>query len=292
MASSKATTAPSPSIGKVGFVLTLAEVMLGLVIVGLLIGVMLCTAEIIEISRLRAQVSQIEKFDSAVKGFHSKFEGMPGDLLYVSADREGLPTGDGTPSHSDGDGKISPCNPGWQFNIGCETALFWTQLAVTGFIDGDYNADDALADERLKNASVTLAPYLPTSSMGDGIYIAVWNTDGEQPTPPPRLPYGNYFEITRINEVSDEKIKETTGALTPVEAESIDDKIDDGMPTTGRIMVNGNTKWPEDTWGMMAKSGEDKCVAPDDQYNTHNYFMAHRQLCHLAVALICCDKKY
>jgi len=298
MASSKATTASAStpnigkaSIGKVGFVLTMAEVMLGLVIVGLLIGVMLCTAEIIEISRLRSQVSQIEKFDSAIQGFFNKFDGMPGDLIYVSADREGLPTGDGTPSHSDGDGKISPCNPGWQFNIGCETALFWAQLAFTGFIDGDFSADDALSDQRLKNASVTLAPYLPTSAMGDGIYVVVWNTDGEQPTPPPRLPYGNYLEITRISEVSDEKIKETTGALTPVEAESIDDKIDDGMPATGRIMVNGNTKWPEDIWGMMAKAGEDKCVAPDDQYNTHNYFMAHRQLCHLAVSLICCTRK-
>lgn len=291
MASSKAAAAPSSGTGKVGFVLTLAEVMLGLVIIGLLIGVMLCTAEIIEISRLRSQVSQIEKFDSAIQQFYSKFDGLPGDLISVSADREGLPTGDGTPSHSDGDGKISPCNPGWQFNIGCENALFWAQLAFTGYIDGDFNADDALGDERLKNASVTLAPYIPTSAMGDGIYVTVWNTDGEQPTAPPRVPYGNYFEITRINEVTDERIKETTGALTPVEAESIDDKIDDGMPTTGRIMVNGNTKWPEDTWGMMAKSGEDKCVAPDDGYNTRNYFMAHRQLCHLAIVLICCDRK-
>ncbi len=276
---------------KVGFLLTFAEVALGFIIVGLCIGLVFCGAEVIKISKLRAQMSQIAHFDEAIAQFYEKYEGLPGDLLAAKAEREGLVTGDGTPSHSDGDGKISPCNPGWQYHIGCETALFWAQLASAGFISGNYTADSRLADERLDKVSVTMAPYLPVSPIDDGVYITVWNSDEMQPSPEPRLPYGNYFEVTRIAGVHKERIKENTGALSPLEARAIDNKMDDGSPWSGRIKVNGNTSWPDDTWGMLSRAGATNCVYLDHTYNNRNYFLAHRPLCHLAIAFTCCENK-
>lgn len=270
---------------------TLAEIMVLLVVIGLLVGVVMSVDKVVQISRLRAQVTQIEHYDEAVAEFYEKYGGLPGDLLSVVADREGIPAGDGTPSHSDGDGKISPCNPGWQHHLGCETALFWSQLSETGFIAGDFNADNRLSDERLLDVTVTMSPYLPLSPLGDGIYVAVWNTDAEQPSVPPQLPYGNYFEISRIRGIKDGQFQDSPNALTPSEAQAIDNKIDDGSPIHGRITVNGNAKWPDDPWGTYAKPGTDVCVNPDDTYNTQQFLLSGKPLCHLAVAFKCCVKQ-
>lgn len=271
---------------------TIARIVIALVIVGLGIGAMMFGEEIIQISRLRAQIAQIRDFDSAVATFHDKFGGLPGDLLYVTAEREGLPAGDGKPSHSDGDGKISPCNPGWQHHFGCETALFWSQLSLVGLISGDFNADRRFSDERLDSVTVTMAPYMPVSPIGEGIYVAVWNSDGEQPSQAPQLAYGNYYEISRIKGIYNEQIKDSPAALTPTEAYAIDNKIDDASPIYGRIVVNGNAVWPDDAWGTLAKAGENNCVSPERIYNTHNLIIAHKPLCHLAIALDCCESKH
>jgi hypothetical protein len=276
------------SARKSRYLFSFTEVIIFLVVSGLLVGFVLSIGTILELSRMRAQISQLSHFDEAVTNFHEKFDGLPGDLLSVVAEREGLPAGNGTPSHSDGDGKISPCNPGWQNHLGCETALFWTHLASTGFIPGDFNADNRLTDERLVDVSVTLAPYLPQSPIREGVYVAVWNSDDEQPSPPPALPYGNYFELSRLMGIVDEKIVDDPGALMPKEAFAIDEKMDDGSPVKGRILVNGNGKWPEDAWGSLAKPDEKGCVAPNKTYNTANYFIAAMPTCHLAVAIPCC----
>jgi hypothetical protein len=281
----------NPKRKKNKLLLTLAEVMVVLVVAGLFIGVILSGEEILRISRLRAQISQIGHFDEAIADFHDKYEGLPGDLLAVQADREGMPYGNGTPSHSDGDGKISPCNLGWQYHLGCETALFWAQLAEAGLISGSFTADSRLADERLEDAKATLAPYLPESPIGEGIYITVWNSDEAQESPAPRLPYGNYFELARIDRIEKEKIREKADAISPRQAAMIDSKIDDGTPYRGRILVNGGTTWPDDIWGTFAKPGSHNCVSPDDKYNTDNYFIARLPVCHLAIAFNCCKKK-
>ena len=142
------------NINKFTLILTLAEIMVVLVVAGLFMGLIVFGEEVLRVSRLHAQISQIQHFNSAVSEFNDKFDGLPGDLLGVKADREGLPYGDGTPSHSDGDGKISPCNLGWQYHLGCETALFWVHLTVSVLISGRFTADVRRADERLEGANV------------------------------------------------------------------------------------------------------------------------------------------
>jgi len=267
--------------------LTLLQTAIACVVGGLVIGSIFMAKDIIEISHLRAQISQIETFDAATADFFDKYDGLPGDLLSVSAQRSELVTGDGTPGHSDGDGKISPCNLGWQWNLGCETALFWGQLSSAGFIPDNFSADNTLFDRRLDKTSF-IGPYLPQSPMDDGIYITVWNTDIAQESPAPRLPYGNYYEISRIHGIIEGKMVDDHNALTPLEARAIDEKMDDGSPLSGRVIVNGDTHWPEDAWGTLAKSGVNNCVSPEHYYNSYEYFKANRPICHLAIALKCC----
>jgi hypothetical protein len=270
--------------------LTLLNTALTCVVTGFAIGFAFIAKDIVEVSQIRAQISQIDTFDAATADFFDKFDGLPGDLLAVSADRAGLVAGSGAPANSDGDGKISPCSPGWQWNLGCETALFWSQLAGAEFLPDNFSADNTLYDRRLGAAS-TVAPYLPHSPIDSDVYITVWNSDAAQASPLPRLPYGNYYEISRIEGVMEGKIIDNAGALSPLEARMIDEKIDDGAPLSGRVVVNGNATWPEDAWGTFAKSGVNSCVSPEHGYNSYEYFKAHRPLCHLAIAFRCCTRQ-
>lgn len=278
----------NPPASRMAF--TLIDIAIGFVVTGIVAGLTLGTHDIIKTSRLKSQIAQIEVFNQSVKNFYSKYEGLPGDLLAAQADKEGMIAGDGTPSHSDGDGKIAPCNLGWQWHLGCENALFWSQLSVTGMIEGDFKADKWITDSRLENTH-NLASYIPVSAISEDIFITVWNSDEAQKSPGTPLPYGNYYEISRIDGIDNETMNDSPAALTPLEARAIDEKIDDGLPFFGHIVVNGNALWPEEAWGSMAKPGEDRCVSPAGRYNTRNYLKANTPLCHIAIAMTCCEKE-
>jgi hypothetical protein len=263
---------------------TLIHMEIVLMLIGLFLGSALMGEELIQAYKVHSQVTQIAVFDEAVANFHSKYGGLPGDLLAVLATSQGLPAGNGTTSHSDGDGKISPCNLGWQWHLGCETALFWSHLSVSGMISENFSADSRFTESRLAHVG-SMAPYLPRSPIGEGIYITVWNSDGSQPSPRPHLAYGNYYEISRISGADQEKLVDDSHALTPEQARSIDLKMDDGMPWTGRVIANGEANWPKEAWGSLAHSGVSNCVFTDKTYNTGYFLRARTPLCHLAIRL-------
>jgi hypothetical protein len=52
-----------------------------LVIIGLIVGGILVGPEMIAAAAVRAQISQIEKYHTAVHTFQSKYGGLPGDLM-------------------------------------------------------------------------------------------------------------------------------------------------------------------------------------------------------------------
>jgi hypothetical protein len=268
---------------------TLIHMAIVLMIVALLVSSAIMGEELVGAYRVHSQISQLATWDEAVRTFYDKFEGLPGDLLAIKAEREGLVTGDGTPGHGDNDGKISPCNLGWQWHLGCETALFWSQLADSGLIKDSYNADSRFTNGRLTHVG-SLDPYLPQSSFGEGIYVTVWNTDKSQPSPGKQLPYGNYYEISRLRGVEEEKFIDDSKALTPAQSYAFDSKIDDGLPFSGRVVVNGDADWPKDAWGSFAKPDISNCVYIDNAYNITYLLRARAPLCHLAVRIDCCKK--
>jgi hypothetical protein len=268
---------------------TLVQLAILLMAMGLFVGGIMMGRELIETYHIHSEITQIGDLDAAIRQFYGKYEGLPGDLLAIKAEREGLPAGNGTPGHSDGDGNISPCNLGWQWHLGCETALFWSHLSVSGMIAENFTADSRFTDFRLSQVG-SMFPYLPQSRLGEGIYIAVWNTNASQPSPRPQLPYGNYYEISGILGVIDEQMRDNSHVMTPAQAHAIDAKMDDGLPFTGRVLVNGEADWPKDAWGTFAKPGDASCVSPKKKYNI-KYLRSGTPLCHLAIKLECCGKE-
>lgn len=59
---------------------TLIELSIVLVIIGLIVGGVLVGQSLINAAAVRAQVTQIEKFNSVVNTFYGKYGYLPGDL--------------------------------------------------------------------------------------------------------------------------------------------------------------------------------------------------------------------
>jgi prepilin-type N-terminal cleavage/methylation domain-containing protein len=58
---------------------TLIEMSIVLVIIGLIVGGVLVGQSLISAAAVRAQISQIERYQTAVNAFRDKYSGLPGD---------------------------------------------------------------------------------------------------------------------------------------------------------------------------------------------------------------------
>lgn len=268
------------------FGVTLFDIMVILMVVELVAGSVIYVQSLIEQRRIREQITQISKFNSAVGNFYEKYMGLPGDLISAQAERVGLPTGDGMPAHSDGDGKISPCSPGWKQGLGCETLLFWSQLAAAGIIDGSFTAAARYSDTRIPETDL-LEHYVPQSTLLENMYIFVWNADNSgKMNNPNLLPGGNYFELTAASGINDGAIEDNPHSISPLIAREIDRKFDDGYPMSGNVVVNSFASDNDGQgWSAYAKEDNLECITERGVYNNRDYFKAHRPLCHLAIRL-------
>src|ERR1700753_450898 len=88
---------------------TLIELSIVLVIIGLIVGGILVGQDLIKAAEVRAQISQIEKYNSAGNTFRGKFGGIPGDLALSLVNQFGFSPGancDGTFTQRDGNGLV------------------------------------------------------------------------------------------------------------------------------------------------------------------------------------------
>src|ERR1700712_2724582 len=88
---------------------TLIELSIVLVIIGLIVGGVLVGQDLVRAAAVRAQISQIEKYNTAVNTFYGKYGYLPGDIKDPDATRFGFasrnPNG-GQPGNADGNGLI------------------------------------------------------------------------------------------------------------------------------------------------------------------------------------------
>ena len=97
---------------------TLIEISIVLVIIGLLVGGILTGQSLIDAATQRAQIAQIQKYNTALHTFELKYNGyLPGDIPYTTAGQFGLfnqgsnGTYNGWIGSGDGNGFI--------FSVGC-----------------------------------------------------------------------------------------------------------------------------------------------------------------------------
>lgn len=200
---------------KLGF--TLIELSIVLVIIGLIVGGILVGQDLIKAAEIRATVSQMEKYSTAVNTFRSKYNGLPGDLL--NASNFGFDTGGR--SGTNGNGLIESA-AGTSGTFGGETSCFWDDLSTAALIAESLNSSNQCG---LGQSPSVLTTAIPVAKMGRGNYLVLGSTGGI-----------NYWVLSGVTSI-------TTGAyafsalLTPAESFQIDTKVDDGAPTSGSVIA-------------------------------------------------------
>jgi prepilin-type N-terminal cleavage/methylation domain-containing protein len=225
---------------------TLVELAVVLVIIGLIIGGVLVGQDLIEAAKVRAQITQINKYNAAVRAFQAKYSGLPGDLQLNKAQQFGfITTGcTGGLGNRDGNGIIQYSN-GWETSQGIdEVELFWTDLSTAGLIDGIFPNGGAAAPNcttipTLGNTVGTsyLGDYLPTAKIGGGNFVYIYYSNpliAATTTPSPLADGANWFGIAGFSSMNP-TCSTQAKSISVIQARNIDDKIDDAVPTTGTV---------------------------------------------------------
>jgi prepilin-type N-terminal cleavage/methylation domain-containing protein len=247
-----------PLSNKHGF--TLIELSIVLVIIGLIVGGVLVGQDLIRAAAVRAQVSQIEKYNTASNTFREKYNCLPGDCS--DAGNFGFTPRGPARAEGDGNGQIEG---DWDGNgiprmviIAGEAAMFWTDLSKAGLIEDSFTTATCCTFPSLSysGASITLSStpslyqYIPEAKVGQGNFIHVyspilccnWTNGGI-----------NYFGLLNIANVDSNGDLSTTPtlSLSVAQASAIDMKMDDGLPQSGNVtaqFVGGNTiEWASGT---------------------------------------------
>jgi prepilin-type N-terminal cleavage/methylation domain-containing protein len=218
---------------------TLIELSIVLVIIGLIVGGVLVGQDLIKAAEVRATISQIEKYNTAVNTFKEKYGGLPGNLSSAAASSFGFVQRAGTLGRGSNNGILSGINYSnsnsdyaTALQTG-ETALFWVDLSTSHLITGSFTA---ATDSGISIIDASSQPgldaWLPTAAIGKGSYIYVYSFNGI-----------NYFGLSVPSSIDANGILYSTPMLAVRDAFAIDKKIDDGLPTTGTVQAYYATSW-------------------------------------------------
>jgi len=165
----------SPFLFTAGF--TLIELSIVLVIIGLIVGGILVGQDLIRAAGVRAQITQIEKYHTAVNTFYGKYGYLPGDIPDPAASSFGFLARGTLPGQGDGNGIIEGTNGLTGPNFGTyqqtgETPMFWRDLSTANLIDGNFATAGPATQLYPSGISGTiLGLYLPTARLGQGNYV-------------------------------------------------------------------------------------------------------------------------
>jgi len=228
---------------KTGF--TLIEMSIVMLIIGLIIGGILTGRDLITAAKIRATVSQIEKYNTAVRTFQLKYNRfLPGDIPDPYASQFGFVARGAYAGEGDGNDVIEGIgghNPNWNsatYQTGGETAMFWVDLSTAGLIKDSFNTATPITAQNLLTGS-EIDLYLPKTPIRES-HITVSSRDQNIGG----VTFGtgvisaneNYFQVANITQLTN--IENTyLPSFTVSEAHNLDKKLDDGLPQFGKVIA-------------------------------------------------------
>lgn len=213
---------------------TLLELSIVLVVAGLLIGAVLGGKQLIESSKIRADISTVEKLNTAVGAFKLKYGELPGDITTATSY---FATCDGvTTNVANGDGNgitASDSGTGW---VMVEPYHGMIELGCAGLVsigsrhvgNNDFVPGNGFPASKVDGGGgIILAGHIATRTN----YILMGQRRGW-------VSYDGGFSgtscICLITNASWPN-NSTRGTYTTVQAKSIDTKMDDGLPGSGGV---------------------------------------------------------
>lgn len=218
---------------------TLIEMSIVLMIIGLIVGGILTGQDLINAAFVRAQMSQIEKYQTAVRTFQVKYGYMPGDVPDPYASNFGFQPRGQYGGEGDGNGVLegncsnaANANSGAQAGCG-ELAVFWQDLSKANLIDlsvgTGVNYPNISAPAAWPNTTTTSTPaimnWIPAAKIGQNTYVYTYS-----------FAANNFFGLSTVTKIGwDIDSTVNTPGLTVQQAYNIDKKIDDGLPQSGSV---------------------------------------------------------
>ncbi len=200
---------------------TLVELAIVLVIIGLIVGGVLVGQDLIKAAEIRNAANQIEKYNAGAAAFRTKYDALPGDILASrAASFQMLPARTNAAGLGDGNG-ILEGGAANRTGIGGETGLFWRDLSFAQMIPDGFSTA-AAGTYALGGANPAVTTVLPTLKLRDSATVHAVALAGK-----------NRFYIAAITASTAAGAITEGDALSPLESENIDSKVDDGLPNTG-----------------------------------------------------------
>jgi prepilin-type N-terminal cleavage/methylation domain-containing protein len=235
---------------------TLIELSIVLVIIGLIVGGVLVGQDLIKASEIRATVGQVEKYNSAVNTFRTKYNAIPGDIPQVSAGAFGLfqITYGTTLGFGDGNGLIEGGAAGAVLPQG-ETLAFWRHMSDANLVDGQLgtagNSLIVAATGQATGAVTTINQSVPDSRTTPTNSFVVYANGGL-----------NYYQLMPLTGIALGPAAYTAGTTgsTPIQAFNMDNKLDDGLPSTGIVVARGIGVTPNAVPSFNNGSLANRCV--------------------------------
>lgn len=214
-----------------------------LVIIGLITGGVLVGATMIKDAEMRAVINQINKYRQGVLAFKIKYGGLPGDLNNTKAVSFGFQSRDPTLGFRNGNRTIDT-GANWLPSTCGETNLFWNDLSTSGLIERGYTGVD-YSYGGIACGTSTPGSWMPKLKVGSSSYVTAYTdfTEGKNYF----IAYGNVEVIGGYgNFLVNATASGWAAALapfTPLQAYSIDAKIDDGTPLGGLVTARYNMNY-------------------------------------------------
>ncbi len=214
---------------------SLVELSIVLVILGLLTGGILTGQSLIRAAELRSVVTELQKYQTAVRSFQDKYFALPGDMRNASSFWGTMtncgaasPSGTGTQTcNGNGDGIMN--NPPVSSQTG-EVFAFWQHLANAGLIEGTYTGISGPGG----GGDVVIATNVPASKLGNSGW-SIWDWGDLSAGSTTTLFAANYRNMLLFGEKGPGITEKEN--MTPEEAWNIDTKIDDGLPARGKAKI-------------------------------------------------------
>ncbi len=230
-------TSQKKSQSKHGF--TLLELSIVIVIIGLIVAGISAGQSLIDASKRKQAVTQLEQYKTAINGFRLAYGALPGDINNAY-DYWGAAC-DATEDNCNGNG-----NKNIEYTSGPsanESLRSWQHLYLAELIDQEYTGiGQGTGNEAVPNVNV------PLFAFKNNLGIALYNTSLYGVSSPARLTFRIGLNATNSS---------PTSGVTAPESYYYDSKFDDGKPLQGIIRsmhhVNGTPQCRTSNNALLAE---------------------------------------
>lgn len=249
---------------------TLIELAVVLVVIGLVAGGVLIGQNLVKSAKLRNDIALIKEIELAATTFKLKYSCLPGDCVNVTQFFSNAINGNG---NSQVDGLISTysASSGGFYSI----FMFYVNDEITHFMDHLGRAQlmsiEPLDTPGNTDAEITAGELFPRLSTGVPILLGYVN--GKHCTGF----YSGRANATRARMTgSDFQLGQ---GYAPIDLKSIDTKIDDGFPKTGRFTGAGWwSYYANGNWKYSGYATQSCIVSESDSILTTDYLSTNQSL--------------